>query len=189
MIRFKMRSRSSIQVSALLRSCFEVRTAVRSRTSMAEGTRAYRRIGTRDPAAQRLARTLAQTEQVLTDGRRDRLLFHNLWGGRWARVFGGGGWLRGWGAGSSEERGQIIAGYLHEAGPEAREEYLAGVRRGLADLEHENRILQLQLRLHQKRLREGGQEQFAAEKRAKRAAKYARSRALREGVASQHWGD
>ena len=58
---------------------------------MAEGTRAYRRIGTRDPAAQRLARTLAQTEQVLTDGRRDRLLFHNLWGGRWARVFGGGG--------------------------------------------------------------------------------------------------
>ena len=78
-------------------------------TLMAEGTRAYRRIGTRDPAAQRLARTLAQTEQVLTDGRRDRLLFHNLWGGRWARVFGGGGWLRGWGAGSSEERGQIIA--------------------------------------------------------------------------------
>ena len=57
---------------------------------MAEGTRAYRRIGTRDPAAQRLARTLAQTEQVLTNGRRDRLLFHNLWGGRWARVFGGG---------------------------------------------------------------------------------------------------
>ena len=55
---------------------------------MAEGTRAYRRIGTRDPAAQRLARTLAQTEQVLTDGRRDRLLFHNLWGGRWARVLG-----------------------------------------------------------------------------------------------------
>ena len=82
-----MRSRSSIQVSALLRSCFEVRTL----TSMAKGTRAYRRIGTRDPAAQRLARTLAQTEQVLTDGRRDRLLFHNLWGGRWARVFGGGG--------------------------------------------------------------------------------------------------
>ena len=156
---------------------------------MAEGTRAYRRIGTRDPAAQRLARTLAATEKSITDGRRDCLLFHNLWGGRWARVFGGGGWLRGWGAGSSEERGQIIAGYLHEAGPEAREEYLAGVRRGLADLEHENRILQLQLSLHQKRLREGGQEESAAEKRAKRAAKYARSRALREGVASQHWGD
>ena len=79
---------------------------------MAEGTRAYRRIGTRDPAAQRLARTLAQTEQVLTDGRRDRLLFHNLWGGRWARVFGGKGWHRGWGAGSSEQRGQIIAQHI-----------------------------------------------------------------------------
>ena len=108
---------------------------------MAEGTRAYRRIGTRDPAAQRLARTLAATETNLTNGRRDRLLFHkyhNLWGGRWARVFGGGGWHRGWGAGSSEERGQIIAGYLHEAGPEAREEYLAGVRRGLADTKTEH---------------------------------------------------
>ena len=88
MIRFKMRSRSSIQVSALLRSCFEVRTAVRSRTSMAEGTRAYRRIGTRDPAAQRLARTLTATERDITEGRNDRYLFPNLWGGRWARVLG-----------------------------------------------------------------------------------------------------
>ena len=42
----------------------------------------------------------------------------------------------------------FYAGYLHEAGPEAREEYLAGVERGIADLEHENRILQLQLSLH-----------------------------------------
>ena len=75
---------------------------------MAEGTRAYRRIGTRDPAAQRLARTLAATEKSVTDGRNDRLLFHNLWGGRWARVLGGGGWHRGWGEGSSEQRGQII---------------------------------------------------------------------------------
>ena len=74
-----------------------------------------------------------------------------------------------------------------EAGPEAIEEYLAGVRRGLADLEHENKTLQLQLSLHKKRLREGGQEQSAAEKRAQRAAKYARLRALEEGVASQHW--
>ena len=108
---------------------------------MAEGTRAYRRIGTRDPAAQRLARTLAATERDLTNGRNDRYLFPNLWGGRWAQVFGGRGWHRGWGQGSSEQRGQIIAGYLHEAGPEAIEEYLAGVRRGLADLEHEDRTI------------------------------------------------
>ena len=47
---------------------------------MVEGTRAYRRIGTRDPAAQRLARTLAATERDLTDGRNDRYLFPNLWG-------------------------------------------------------------------------------------------------------------
>ena len=49
---------------------------------MAEGTRAYRRIGTRDPAAQPLARTLAATEKSITDGRNGRWLFHNLWGGR-----------------------------------------------------------------------------------------------------------
>ena len=55
---------------------------------MAEGTRAYRRIGTRDPAAQRLARTLAATERDTTDGKNDRYLFPNLWGGRWARVLG-----------------------------------------------------------------------------------------------------
>ena len=110
---------------------------------MAEGTRAYRRIGTRDPAAQRLARTLAATERGITGGRNDRYLFPNLWGGRWARVFWGGGWHRGWGEGGSEQRGQIIAGYLHEAGLEAIEQYLAAVRRGLADLAHENNTLQL----------------------------------------------
>ena len=104
---------------------------------------AYRRIGTRDPAAQRLARTLSATERNLTDGRNDRLLFHNLWGGRWAWVLGGGGWHRGWRAGSSEQRGQIIARFLHEAGPEAKLEYLAAVRRGLADLAHQNRTIQL----------------------------------------------
>ena len=154
---------------------------------MAEGTRAYRRIGTRDPAAQRLARTLAATERDLTNDRNDRYLFPNLWGGRWARVFGGGGWHRGWGAGSSEQRDQIIAGYLHEAGPEAKLEYLMAVRRGLADLEHENRTIHLQISLQQKRLKEGGREESATEKRAGRAAKYARLRALEEGVASQHW--
>ena len=38
---------------------------------MAEGTRAYRRIGTRDPAAQRLARTLLMNElSLIKIGRR-----------------------------------------------------------------------------------------------------------------------
>ena len=56
---------------------------------MAEGSRAYRRIGTRDAAAQRLARTLAATERDITEGRNDRYLFPNLWGGRWVGLFGG----------------------------------------------------------------------------------------------------